>query len=93
MFYIVTDAQITEWTDPGALTGASGHIEITTAKAENSEGELFQLAATATAGGTVTYDLVSSTESIGVLATDKVNVDTGKVLNYETASKYIFVVT
>jgi len=95
MFYIVTETQITAWTAPGALTGASGHIEIAASKAENSvaaDAELFTVAATAS-GGSVTYALVSSTDSVAALATNKVNVATGKVLNYETASKYIFVVT
>jgi len=97
MFYIVTEAHITAWTAPGAITGASGHIEIAASKAENSvaaDAELFTVAATPTASdGTVTYALVSSNDSVAALATNKVNVATGKVLNYEIASKYIFVVT
>ena len=52
------------------------------------------IALVATAIGTpITYALVSSTDSVGVLATDKINVAAGKALNYEIASKYIFVVT
>jgi len=94
IFYNVTDAAITAWTAPAALTGASGHIEITDSKAENSVNagaELFTVTAT-TDATSVSYVLTSSTDSIGVEASGKINVAAGKVLNYETASKYTFVV-
>jgi len=84
------------WTSPGALATATGDIKIAASKAENSVAvgaELIALVATPTGTGGVTYALLSSTDSVGVLAADKINVDTGKALNYEIASEYIFVVT
>jgi len=91
----LTDAAITDWSAPAILATPSGNIEIGTAVDEGSKAvgsELFT--ATATSGDTVTYTLVSSTDSVGtiVASTGVVNVATGKSLDYETASKYVFVV-
>jgi len=91
-----TDAAITGWTSPTpAITTASGNIEIASAVVEGSVAvgaQIFQ--ATATSGGTISsYNLVSSTDSVGVLGTTgAINVATGKSLDYETAAKYVFVV-
>jgi len=95
---LFTDAAIDGWSSPTpAITGASGNVEIATAVVEGSKAEgalLFQATATPSSGASIsTYNLVSSTDSVGVLGTTgAINVATGKSLDYETATKYIFVV-
>ena len=98
-YYVIllTDAAISAWAGPApGVSTASGNIQIASAVDEGSiavGNALFT--AEATSDGTVSgYTLVSSTDSVGtiVAATGVVNVATGKSLDYETASKYVFVV-
>ena len=91
-----TDAVITGWTTPTpGLSTPTGHIEIAVITAENSVavGTAIFTAAATTNESSVTYFLVSSTDNVAVMAASgAVNVATGKTLNFEAASKYVFVV-
>ena len=95
---LLTDAAISAWTGPApGVNTASGQIEIAAAVDENSiaPGSLIFTAAATSDGSITGYTLVSSTDLVGALpagTSGTVNVATGKNLDYETASKYIFVV-
>ena len=94
---LLTDAAISTWTGPAVLATPSGQIEIAAAVDENSiaPGSLIFTAAATSDGSITGYTLVSSTDLVGALpagTSGTVNVATGKNLDYETASKYIFVV-
>ena len=95
---LITDAAITGWTSPTpAITdAASGNIAIEAARVEGSVAvgdPIFTVEAktSETVNTAITYALVSSTDSVGDLGTDRaINVATGKSLDYETAHKYVF---
>jgi len=96
-YYIYfADAAISAWASPGTASNeANGNITAPSI-AENSrtEGDTI-FTAQATAAGTVEYALISSTDSVGIMAaTDGVvRVATGKALDYEAFTTYQFVIT
>jgi len=93
----VSDAQITKWTVPVAITGASGTGNISTAIAEDSDSgkNLFNVNATGTnASAVVTYAFGTNGNPDGIAA---INITTGVVtlagkLDYDTKSSYVFVI-
>ena len=91
----VTTLCITGWTSPGTASGADVDIQIAPAIEENSlkEGErIFTATATSGAGESITYTLVSSTESVGEMVLNGVDVVvvSGKSLDFETSEEYVF---
>ena len=96
-FYLITDGAITGWTSPTPeiASAASGHIEIATATVEGSVAvgdPIFTATATTDeTDKTITYELVLSTDYVGVLGNGgAIDVATGKSLDYETHQQYIF---
>ncbi|WAR10283.1 FAT1-like protein [Mya arenaria] len=90
------DAVLIDWSEPGAINTSSGTITIATANGahENITAGTALFNATATANGTVSYELVDDASGKGTIvpATGVVSLATGQSLDYETAMTLVFIV-
>ena len=99
LFLLLTGAAITGWARPATLPSASGTMTATSV-AENSitaGNLLFTVTAVSDRNGNhrIQYSLESSTDSVGIIdaSSDAVTLATGKILDYENAAFYVFVIT
>ncbi|WAR10798.1 hypothetical protein MAR_035874, partial [Mya arenaria] len=87
-------AAVTEWTAPGAISGATGGFTILAANAiaEGSAAGTALFTATATVGGTASYVLVNDAGGKGTIdaSSGVVSLATGQTLDFATDATLIF---
>ncbi|WAR10282.1 STAN-like protein [Mya arenaria] len=88
------EAAVTAWTHPGTIATPDGSFTIASGdgKAEDTTAGTALFTATATVGGTASYELVDDAGGKGsiVAATGVVSLATGQTLDYETATTLVF---
>ncbi|XP_052814144.1 cadherin-related family member 1-like [Mya arenaria] len=91
---IDSNAAVTEWTAPGAISGATGGFTILAANAiaEGSAAGTALFTATATVGGTASYVLVNDAGGKGTIdaSSGVVSLATGQTLDFATDATLIF---